>query len=100
MKRIINIASIALLATSVLLQAESPPKAHQCFACHGINGVSLNPEFPSLAGQNKKYLVKQLKAFRNGDRKSQIMKPMVSGLSDDDINAVARYFASFKAGID
>ena len=81
------------------IQAKSSPgKANQCFSCHGVNGVSLNPEFPSLAGQNKNYLVKQLKAFKNGDRKSQIMKPMASGLSDNDIEQVAIYFSSKKAG--
>ena len=96
---LINTISISLLLMSGLLQAKSPPtKANQCFACHGVKGVSLNPEFPSLAGQNKKYLIQQLNAFKNGDRKSQIMKPMASGLSDKDMSEVAGYFASFKAG--
>ena len=96
---LINIVSISLLLMSGLLQAKSPPtKANQCFACHGVKGVSLNPEFPSLAGQNKKYLIQQLNAFKNGDRKSPVMKPMASGLSDKDIDAVAGYFAGFKAG--
>lgn len=76
----------------------SPGKANQCFACHGVDGVSLNPEFPSLAGQNKNYLIKQLKAFKSGDRKSQVMKPMASGLSDKDIEHVATYFSSKRAG--
>ncbi len=94
-----GIACIALLSTPVITQGNSSPgKANQCFACHGVNGVSLNPEFPSLAGQNKKYLATQLNAFKNGDRKSPIMKPMASGLSDEDIDAIAEYFASFKAG--
>jgi len=93
----------AILLSSVLfsplIQAKSPPgKATQCFACHGINGVSMNPEFPSLAGQNKKYLIKQLQAFKSGDRKSQIMQPMASGLSDKDMDTVATYFSSKKAG--
>ena len=94
---------IAIIFTSFLfspsIQAKgSPGKANQCFACHGVNGVSLNPEFPSLAGQNKNYLIKQLKAFKSGDRKSQIMKPMASGLSDKDMESVATYFSSKKAG--
>jgi len=83
---------------SSVTQAKSPGKAAQCFACHGVNGISLNPEFPSLGGQNKKYLIKQLKAFKNGDRKSPIMGPMASGLSDKDMQSVATYFSSKKAG--
>ncbi len=101
----INQFSISLLAVStlilsntVLAKAPAPGKANQCFACHGVNGVSLNPAFPSLSGQNKNYLITQLKAFKNGDRKNPIMKPMASGLSDKDMEQVAEYFASQKAG--
>ncbi len=86
-----------LLFTSAV-QSASAGKANQCFACHGINGVSLNPEFPSLAGQNKNYIIKQLKAFKSGDRKSPIMAPMVARLDEDDMEAVAEYFSSKKAG--
>ncbi|MDF1645213.1 MAG: cytochrome D1 domain-containing protein [Pseudomonadales bacterium] len=93
-----NIAALAFVLTPAILQAEVPSKAKQCFACHGAEGVSLNPEYPSLAGQSKSYLEKQIKAFKSGDRKSPLMKPMVSSLSDKDIDEVAGYFSSFKAG--
>lgn len=63
---------------SPLIHAKSPPaKAKQCFSCHGVNGVSMNPEFPSLAGQSKNYLIKQLKAFKSGDRKNMVRKSVV-----------------------
>ena len=88
----------SFLFTPSIHAESSPGKANQCFACHGVNGISLNPEFPSLAGQNKNYLIKQLKAFKSGDRKSPVMKPMASGLSDKDIENVATYFSSKKAG--
>ncbi len=94
---LLSIAASALLLTPVV-QSASPGKANQCFACHGVNGVSVNPDFPSLAGQSKIYIIKQLKAFKSGERKSPIMAPMVSGLDDDDIKAVADYFSSKKAG--
>jgi len=90
------VVSVFLLTPAV--QSASPGKANQCFACHGVNGVSVNPDFPSLAGQSKVYIIKQLKAFKSGERKSPIMAPMVSGLNDDDIKAVADYFSSKKAG--
>ena len=96
---LIGMTSVILLSPSALLQAQSSPdKAKQCFACHGVNGISLNPEFPSLTEQSKKYLADQLNAFRNGNRKNPIMNPIASGLSDEDIDTVAEYFSSFKAG--
>ncbi len=94
---LLSIAASALLLTPAV-QSASPGKANQCFACHGVNGVSVNPAFPSLAGQSKVYIIKQLKAFKSGERKSPIMAPMASGLDDEDISAVADYFSSKKAG--
>ncbi len=95
-----SVSMIAVFAflLSLTVQAQAPGKETQCFACHGVNGVSLNPEFPSLAGQGKAYVIKQLNAFRNGDRKSPIMNPMAAGLSDEDIANVADYFSSKTAG--
>lgn len=69
-------------------------RASTCFACHGVDGVSLNPAYPNLAGQSAEYLAKQLNAFRNGSRNDVMMKPMAQSLSDDDVTNVAAYFAS------
>jgi len=95
-----KLALIAMVPALLMFTSDvqSAGKENQCFACHGVNGVSVNPDFPSLAGQNKVYIIKQLKAFKNGDRKSPIMAPMVSGLSDEDMDSIATYFASKKAG--
>jgi len=95
-------AVVVLAATSFFVtpdvQSAVPDKAKLCFACHGVNGVSVNPEYPSLAGQNKVYIVKQLKAFKSGDRKNAIMAPMASGLNDKEMEDVAVYFSSKTAG--
>jgi nitrite reductase (NO-forming)/hydroxylamine reductase len=88
----------SFLFTPSIQAKDTAGKANRCFACHGVDGVSLNPEFPSLSGQNKNYLLKQLKAFKSGDRKNDIMKTMASGLSDSDMENIATYFASKKAG--
>ncbi len=69
-------------------------KAATCVACHGVDGNSVNPEWPSLAGQHTQYLVEQLKAFKGGTRQSPTMAPMAMGLSDQDMEDVAAYFAS------
>lgn len=68
-------------------------KAAVCVACHGPEGVSANPLWPSLAGQKDQYLIKQLKAFRDGERKDPLMSPMSAGLSDDDIANLAAYYS-------
>lgn len=94
----VSMLAVSAIFLSSTVQAKSPGKATQCFSCHGANGVSLNPDFPSLAGQSKAYIIKQLKAFKSGDRKSPIMKPMASGLSDADMESIATFFSSKTAG--
>ncbi len=69
-------------------------RATTCFACHGVDGVSQNPNYPSLAGQSAEYLAKQLNAFRNGNRNDPVMSPMAQSLNDADVDNVAAYFAS------
>lgn len=68
-------------------------KSVACAACHGPAGVSANPDWPNLAGQKVGYLAIQLKAFRNGDRVNVLMSPMAAGLSDEDIDDLAAYYA-------
>jgi len=72
--------------------------AKKCTACHGAKGISNNPLWPSLAGQQPAYLSAQLKAFKTGSRKNPVMENMVSHLSEDDFNHLAAYFTSLKSG--
>ena len=69
-------------------------RATACFGCHGPEGISLNPKYPNLAGQSAEYLTKQLNAFRNGERKDDIMTPMAGSLSDVDVDNIAAFYAS------
>lgn len=69
-------------------------KSAMCAPCHGVNGISISPLWPNLAGQKEQYLVKQIKAFRDGTRKDPTMAPMVAALSDTDIENLAAYFAA------
>jgi len=66
----------------------------QCFICHGADGESSSPIFPRLAGQNEAYIVKQLLAYKNGQRISSAMQPMVAELTEADFVALGKYFAS------
>lgn len=74
--------------------AAGKAKATSCFACHGVDGNSTNPLYPSLAGQQADYLAKQLRAFKDGTRQDPMMAPMATPLSDEDILNVSAYFAA------
>jgi cytochrome c553 len=76
--------------------AAGKSKAMICSACHGMNGVSPNDIWPNLAGQKEGYLIKQIKAFRDGDRVDPSMAPMVKTLSDQDVDDIAAYYAQMK----
>jgi len=90
--------SVLLLSSTAIAGdiAAGKSKAASCAACHGSNGISSNPEWPNLAGQQEKYLVNQLKEFRDGGRNNALMSPMAKPLSDDDIANISAYYASLK----
>ncbi len=69
-------------------------KAATCAGCHGMAGISNNPLWPNLAGQQSGYMVKQMKAFRDGTRSDPMMSPMAKPLSDADIDNLAAYYNS------
>lgn len=65
-----------------------------CAHCHGTDGNSSSSVYPSLAGQTKQYLFKQLKDFKEGRRTDPMMSPSVGVLSDQDMQELADYFSS------
>jgi len=67
--------------------------AAACAACHGQNGISMGPLWPTLAGQHEDYLVNSLEQYRSGARKDPVMMPMATPLTDADIALLARYFS-------
>jgi cytochrome c553 len=69
-------------------------KATVCAACHGANGNSTNPEWPSLAGLGADYIAEQLKNFKDGKRANPVMMPMATSLSPDDMADIGAYFNS------
>jgi cytochrome c553 len=68
-------------------------KAVSCSACHGLDGNSVNPAWPNLAGQHATYIVHQLKAFKNSTRTSPLMVGQVAALSEQDMADLAIYFS-------
>lgn len=101
MLRATMILALALFASASMAEgdpAAGKEKSGACVACHGPNGISPNPEWPNLAGQQETYLINQIKAFRDGARENQMMSPMVQGLSDQDVADLAAYYHGLPAG--
>ena len=69
-----------------------------CAGCHGETGISKIPGMPSLVGLSPKYLVAATNAYKKGQRKHDMMKAMVGGLSDADTNNIALFYAAQKPG--
>jgi len=70
-----------------------------CITCHGKGGKSTTGAYPSLAGQTYWYLVNQLKDIKTGARKaghSEIMKPLVQDLTDQEVEAISKYLHDAK----
>jgi cytochrome c553 len=70
--------------------------ASTCVACHGQNGISVSPTWPTLAGQYEDYLVHALNQYRDGTRKNAVMAQMAAPLTDEDVKVLARYYASLE----
>jgi len=68
----------------------------RCIGCHGEGGNSFMDEFPSLAGQNYKFLNEATLSYNNGNRKNNIMKNAIRGLSKTDIKNLSAYYATQK----
>lgn len=96
-------SAVAILAVSPLALADSlvdgdadagKAKSTTCAACHGGDGNSLNPQWPSLAGQHANYIVQQLEYFKGGTRNNVLMNSQAAGLSEQDMKDLAVYFES------
>lgn len=68
----------------------------RCAVCHGDQGQSVAPDFPRLAGQNARYLHKQLQDFAKGSRNSEVMLDKAKALSDEQMFALGLYFQSLQ----
>jgi len=78
--------------------AENAPDA--CVSCHGADGISMAVDAPNLAGEVSIYIDTQLKAFRNGKRQHDIMSEIAADLTDEEIRAVAEWYANVQLEIE
>ena len=90
-----SLAVLAIASTSASAgdAAQGAQKAAVCAACHGMTGSSVNPEWPSLAGQSEAYVVAQLESFKSGKRVNPLMTPMAVPLMPKDMEDLAAHFA-------
>jgi cytochrome c553 len=92
---------VALLSSPKLAAAAGDAsvgkeKAQQCAVCHGIDGVATVPDAPNIGGESSIYLMKQLEAFRSGERRHEQMSIIAQGLSDQDIADLVAWYASIR----
>ncbi|MDH5359668.1 MAG: cytochrome c4 [Gammaproteobacteria bacterium] len=100
MKKII-VAALVVMGVVGTAHAEGNAQAGQnlatskaCVGCHGMDGNSMIPGNPKLAGQGEAYLIKQLEDFKTNKRKDPVMNGQASGLSEQNMADLAAYFAS------
>jgi cytochrome c553 len=100
MKLVVSLVA-ALATTSAFAAAnKGDPKAAEsivnqvCAGCHSVDGNSVIPANPKLAGLNAEYINKQLAEFKSGARQNAIMSGMVAGLSPQDMLNVAAYYSA------
>jgi YVTN family beta-propeller protein len=91
-------ASGGAFATGNAAVGQSRAQA-SCAACHGPTGAAPTDAWPNLAGQGYAYIVKQLKAFRDGTRHDELMERNAKPLSNEDIENLASYFSTLKPGV-
>lgn len=90
---LLGVNSVALSAGNV---AAGEAKSAMCAGCHMPDGNSVIPQFPKIAGQHEKYLVKQLLEFKTMKRKDDTMLGMSAALSEEDMADIGAFFASKK----
>lgn len=74
--------------------------AKSCAACHGADGNASAAQYPRLAGQYHDYLAQALREYKTGQRQNAIMVGFAGTLSDADIDALSRYFATMPGKLD
>ena len=88
------------VASSALAEIGDPAagkvRAAVCTACHGPDGISVNDNWPNLAGQKENYIIEQLESFQKGTRTNPLMSGVAKMLTQKDIHDVAAYFSHLK----
>ena len=97
----LGVAGTAQAAATALVgdAAAGQAKTAVCGACHGPDGNSMAPNFPKLAGQGDRYLLKQLHEIKDGKRQVLEMTGLLANLNDQDLADIAAYYSSQKSSV-
>ena len=97
----LGVAGIAQAAATAVVgdAAAGQAKTAVCGACHGPDGNSMAPNFPKLAGQGDRYLLKQLHEIKDGKRQVLEMTGLLTNLNDQDLADIAAYYSSQKSSV-
>lgn len=71
-------------------------KAAACQACHGLDGIAKLPDAPHIAAQPAAYLERELRNYRAGTRRNEVMSVAARPLSDADIRDLAAYYSAIQ----
>ncbi len=74
-------------------------KSVTCGACHGAEGISVNPQWPNLAGQHAGYIAAQLAAFKAGERNNALMNSQAMMLSEEDMKNLGVYYEAMTPAV-
>lgn len=89
------VVSLVVVVPLAMAADEIEAKAQLCATCHGNSGMPTDPKtIPVIWGQEQSYLMKQLRDFRNGERRSAIMSPLAKDLTEGDLRKIAAWFAA------
>jgi cytochrome c553 len=89
------------VALGIILNFDAPfanaqslaEKVEVCAGCHGVDGKPVDKLIPAIWGQQRGYLYIQLRDFKRGDRKNEIMQPIASSMERGEMLAIAEYFS-------
>jgi cytochrome c553 len=90
---VIALAALSSVGTPPLHAQSIEDKVQVCAGCHGADGKPIDKTFPIIWGQQAGYLYIELRDFKRGDRKNDIMQPIAASMSRDDMQAIAEYLS-------
>jgi cytochrome c553 len=93
--RAVFLAGFVLVGMSAAA-ADIAEKAKLCATCHGEQGIPINKQTPVIWGQDEGYFYLQLRDFKSGARKNELMAPIAATLEKEDMLALAAYFKKLK----
>jgi cytochrome c553 len=96
LREMLMLAACLLLSERAIAAQDVAETAQVCAGCHGENGVPAEKTTPIIWGQNEGYLYLQLRDFKSGSRKSDLMGPIAASLEKDDMKALAAHFSQLK----